>query len=109
MPDWEARAVLIKNLLSTERADLTKKEVDSFAKDLEYYSASDITNLVKEGAMGPMRELGGMDMMKISKFNIRPIKLKDLQKAKQTVLPSVTKKDIEFFINWEKKYSGDKK
>ena len=92
-------------MIRQEINDLTEKDIIKFAKGLEYYSASDITNLIKEAAMEPLREFNGQQMMNISKFNIRPITYKDLEKAKKSIMPSVTKKDVEFYALWEKKYS----
>lgn len=76
------------------------------AKSLEFYSASDISSLVKEAAMEPLRSFSSLEVMGVSKYQIRAITMKDFDSAKKTVLPSLTKKDVIFFYEWEKKYAS---
>jgi len=76
------------------------------AKNLEFYSASDISGLVKEAAMEPLRSFSSMEVLGVSKYQIRAISLKDFESAKKIVLPSLTKKDVIFFYEWEKKYAS---
>jgi len=94
LPDITARVKLIADLLSSENHNISSGDLTKVAKKLEYYSASDLTNLVREAAMGPMREVDGKKMMTISKYHIRPISKKDIENAAKVILPSVTKSNI---------------
>lgn len=93
-------------LLVQVKHALSDRDIARFAKSLEYYSASDIANLVKEAAMEPLRHYSCVQVTGLSKHEIRAVTLKDLENAKQSVLPSLTKKDVTFFVEWEKKFGG---
>ncbi len=82
---------------------LTDKDIAKVARSLENYSASDITNLVKEAAFEPFREYSDEELRGLSKYDIRAVQGKDFESAKRTVLPSVTNKDIMMYIEWENK------
>lgn len=105
MPSDEARLNLLVQLLSTEKCNISEKDLKKVAKELDYYSASDISNLVKEAAMGPLRGFGNNTMITISKNQIRGIEIGDLISAKKAIPPSVTKKDVAFYETWEKKFT----
>jgi fidgetin-like protein 1 len=96
---------MLDQLLSTEKYEVSKKDLQKFAKELDYYSASDISNLVKEAAMGPLRGFGNNTMIVISKYHVRSINIDDLVAAKKSIPPSVQKKDITFYETWEKKFT----
>lgn len=104
MPDDFARAQIITNLLAQVKNTLSDKEIAKIAKHLEYYSASDISNLVKEAAMEPLRGMNIKDVQGMSKYQIRAVNFNDLETARKTILPSLTSKDILFFIEWENKF-----
>jgi len=108
LPDDEAKAQIIKGLLNQVQHNMSDKDIVKVAKSLEFYSASDISNLVKEAAMEPLRSYNSTEVLGMSKYQIRAVSMKDFETARKTVPPSLTKKDIVFFIEWEKKYGGDK-
>lgn len=64
---------IIKELLLNDPHCISDSDIAKFAKKVDLYSASDLTNLVKEAAMGPMRDLNSNQMMTVSKYNIRAI------------------------------------
>ena len=109
LPDDEAKAQIIKKLLSQVQHNLSDKDIIKIAKSLECYSASDISNLVKEAAMEPLRSYNSTEVLGMSKYQIRAVSVKDFETARKTVTPSLTKKDIQFFVDWEKKYGGQEK
>ena len=106
LPDDEAKAQIIKKLLSQVQNNISDKDIMKIAKSLEFYSASDISNLVKEAAMEPLRSYNSTEVLGMSKYQIRAVSVKDFETARKTVTPSLQKKDIVFFIEWEKKYGG---
>lgn len=56
MPDPEARKAIIEHTLKDEACELTKSGMSKIVEYLEGYSASDITAVCKEAAMGPVKE-----------------------------------------------------
>ena len=93
-------------LLEQVTHSLSEAEVLKVAKSLEFYSASDISNLVKEAAMEPLRSYSVFQVIGISKHQIRNVSVKDFESAKKTVPPSLAKKDVQFYVEWEKKFSS---
>ena len=57
LPDEEGRAAVLKHLLKGQ-VSLSQMDMAKIVKATPGYSASDLTALCKEAAMGPIRELG---------------------------------------------------
>lgn len=55
LPDKPMRKVLLKRLLSNNGSELSDSELDTIAELTEGYSGSDLTNLAKDAALGPIR------------------------------------------------------
>ena len=51
------RADLLRMLMTKQRNEITDRDLREIAKRLHNYSSSDITQLAKDAAMAPMREL----------------------------------------------------
>ena len=83
---------------------MSDKDLAKIAKNLEYYSASDLANLVKEAVMEPLRGMNVQEVKGMSKYQIRAVNLNDFETARKAILPSLTHKDILFFIEWENKF-----
>ncbi len=93
LPDIVARRALVLKLLEKQNKSrasgfsaffqgsvanyesgvFTSSQIDTVAKDTEGYSASDITALIKEAAMGPIRSLTPEQMLSIKSEDVRPI------------------------------------
>ena len=73
LPDLAARTSILKELLGRS-SSLSDKDIASVASALEGYSASDVTAIVKDAALGPIRELG-RDVLFTDTRNIRLVKL----------------------------------
>lgn len=55
MPDREMRKLLLKRLLSKNNYRLKENELNEIVELTEGYSGSDLTNLTKDAALGPIR------------------------------------------------------
>jgi len=55
LPDHPTRIKLIKRLLSSHGDPLTDKDMQELANITNGYSGSDLTNLAKDAALGPIR------------------------------------------------------
>ena len=56
-PDSTARYGLLRHLMSSQLNSLTEKDFQEVVKRTERYSCSDLKNLCKDAAMGPIRDL----------------------------------------------------
>ena len=105
---------------------LTEKDLDVICEKTDGYSGSDLKNLVQEAARAPLRELfvkkkaktgsekedGGGDVVDLTKAGedeaqeLREIRIDDIRKAAKQVRASVTRADIEFHEEWNKKHGA---
>jgi len=103
---------------------LTEKDLDVICEKTDGYSGSDLKNLVQEAARAPLRELfvkkkaktgsekgdGGDDVVDLTKAGeaqeLREIRIDDIRKAAKQVRASVTRADIEFHEEWNKKHGA---
>ena len=105
---------------------LSEKDLDVICEKTDGYSGSDLKNLVQEAARAPLRELfakkkskssgekgdGGVDIVDLTKSGedetqeLREIRIDDIRKAAKQVRASVTRDDIEFHEDWNKKHGA---
>lgn len=98
LPDDEARRYLINRLLKNERHSLTQQDVNHIVDQADGYSGDDLTKLLQEAAMAPMRhakELARGDLDKITPENIPPISMSDIMASFSVTKPTVTSGDLQ--------------
>jgi spastin len=115
LPDAEGRAAILKHLLagngggggspsasggggsffgggslsSSGAARLSSSDLQRVVAATDGYSASDLTALVKEAAMAPLRELSSSVLVRVRPEEVRGLRLADFSAALKTVRPSV--------------------
>ncbi|XP_058810840.1 fidgetin-like protein 1 [Phymastichus coffea] len=104
LPEFEARAQIVRNLLKTECHDLTEENVCQVAQLADGYSGADMTNLCKEASMGPIRSIPFDQLEDISKEDVRKVTFNDFKEALDTIRPSVSQKDLSVYIDWDRTY-----
>lgn len=105
LPTFDARITLIRNLLKKQPYDISDNELRSIVELTEGFSGSDLANLCREAAFGPIRELGSR-VMTAAASDVRSLQYIDFQGALENIRPSVTKESIVEFEAWSKKYSS---
>ena len=71
------------------------------------YSGSDLDGLVREAALGPIRDI--KDIRNIQTADVRMIGVVDFVEALSQVRASVSDKDLEGYIQWDKEYGSMKR
>ncbi|XP_069469514.1 fidgetin-like protein 1 [Ambystoma mexicanum] len=104
LPEFSARKQMIVNLMMKEKCCLSDDEVETVVQHAEGFSGADMTQLCREASLGPIRSLQVMDISTITSDQVRPIAYGDFQNALQTVRPSVSRKDLELYENWNKMF-----
>jgi fidgetin-like protein 1 len=89
-------------LLKEVKHKLKNLEIKEIASKLKDYSCSDIKAVVKEACMEPLRHIEKKDLIEIDKEKIREIKKEDFDKAISNTPPSLKKKDILYYEEFEK-------
>ena len=120
MPTMESRVELLTNLMKKQSNKLSKSDIQNIAKQTSNFSGSDLTQLAKDAAMAPLRE---MSITQIKGFvvtrpkrtrqqrnifystnGLRPLVVGDITKSYQRVRPSTTKESIAELEMWTKSY-----
>lgn len=70
------------------------------------YSGSDLTNLAKEAALGPIREVSPSQMLLVQQDQLRKIQLQDFESALMKIRPSLPKNGLKSYEDWNAKF-GD--
>ena len=97
---------------------LSDADLDVICEKTDGYSGSDMKHLVQEAARAPLRELfqqttGGEGIARdgggaegVTPSAMRPIKLVDFKRASKQVRPSVTRADIDFHEEWNRRHGA---
>lgn len=103
LPDQRARVALLQKLLGKHKHSLSNRDIEMLATKLETYSGSDITELAKDAAFGPIRELGAK-VRTIDASKIRPLQVQDFLAAMKNIRPSVSLESLRQFEQWNQQY-----
>ncbi|XP_030754491.1 spastin isoform X2 [Sitophilus oryzae] len=106
LPDLETRIKLLKKLLSKQGCSLTSQELKRLATLTEGYSASDLTALAKDAALGPIRELQPEQVKQLDPSAIRSITMKDFLDSLKRIRRSVSPQSLVAYEKWSLQY-GD--
>jgi ATP-dependent 26S proteasome regulatory subunit len=102
LPTGQARRSIINNLLSSQ--ELSEDDLQRIVALTEGFSGSDMSALVKEAALGPIRDLH--DIMNIDAGSVRSINVEDFVQALDQIRPSVSETDIGRFLAWNKQFGS---
>lgn len=106
LPEFEGRLQLVKNLISSERHELNHEDFIDIAKAADGYSGADIKNLCSEASLGPIRSIDMSLIEHISTTDVRPLQKVDFNNAFLRVRSSVSEKDLETLVFWDKTYGS---
>ncbi|KAJ1880897.1 putative 26S proteasome subunit yta6 [Coemansia sp. RSA 1722] len=111
LPDTAGRRTIVRNLLKTQVHSLDDAHLDSICNRTDGYSGADMDTLCREAAYGPIRSIA--DITAVSVDDVRPINVADFEYALTQVRPSVSAKDLEIHIEFNRLYGmsaadGDK-
>jgi spastin len=129
LPDAEGRAAILTHLLQGSSGSsrpgsrppsgggsssskpsgvqhaLSRRDLDRIVASTEGYSASDLTALCREAALGPVRELGAA-IASVPVDRIRPVCLQDFADALQVIRPSLSKEQLKAFEAFTREYGA---
>jgi SpoVK/Ycf46/Vps4 family AAA+-type ATPase len=104
LPEAHARKKIVENLLDTQKHALSVEEIDDIIEKTNGYSGSDMDGLVREAALGPMRDI--VDICNINIEDVRPITHQDFLNALTQVRASVSKADLDFYLQFNKDFGS---
>ncbi|XP_065207889.1 spastin isoform X2 [Planococcus citri] len=106
LPDHDMRKGLLKRLLDNNNCRLSPEELDKIAALTEGYSGSDLTNLAKDAALGPIRDLKLEQTNKPGTLKVRDITFQDFQDSLKRIRRSVPPSTVEIYDKWNAEF-GD--
>ena len=103
LPDRSARHTLWKKLLAKSKGSVkvSTKDIDRLVKLSQGFSGSDIASIANEAAFGPLREFGIEAIKDVSVDDIRPIQMKDFERAAENTKKSVSSGLVKRYSEWE--------
>lgn len=102
MPSHDNRVELLTNLLKNQPSLITPPQIKQIATKTNGFSGSDLTQLAKDAAMAPVRE---MTMQQISRVgSIRKLTCEDIYQSMDRVRPSTTAESIRELEQWTRAY-----
>lgn len=106
LPETEARSQIIYNLMAQQAHQLSPEQVLKICQSTQGYSGADMANLCREAALGPIRCMSLDDIENITADQVRPIAVCDFEKALLQVRASVSEKDLDVYLDWNKQYGS---
>ena len=100
LPDAGAREGQIQKLLSSVTTKISKKEMSQIVLATNGYSSADLTALVKEVAMCPLREIPPSSIVNMNSKDLRPVNKKDFIESIKVMPPSVSQASINEYVQW---------
>ncbi|KAK5672818.1 putative 26S proteasome subunit yta6 [Batrachochytrium dendrobatidis] len=104
LPDGSAREKIMETLMCKQVHALTPEMIQDIVTRTDGYSGSDMDGLIREAALGPIRDI--KDIASINADDVRPMLHQDFLCALTQVRASVSEKDLEFYIGFDKEYGS---
>lgn len=106
LPEAEARKQIVKNLLGTDKHIVTESHLNEIARETAGFSGADMKTLCTEAVMGPVRSFSYNDIKNVSAANLRLVDFNDFVNAMKCVRASVSSKDLQQYVDWNKTYGS---
>ncbi|KAJ2727347.1 Fidgetin-like protein 1 [Coemansia sp. Cherry 401B] len=102
LPDRGGRRAIVTNLLRKQTHDVGEAQLDVVCDRTDGFSGADMDTLCREAAFGPIRSIA--DIATANVEDVRPISFADFEYALTQVRPSVSPKDLEIHIAFNRQY-----
>ncbi|XP_037823257.1 fidgetin-like protein 1 [Lucilia sericata] len=106
LPETDARAEILTNLLRTVENNLNSNDVKTIAQLADGYSGADMDSLCREASMEPLRSLPAESIITFRKEHLRPVEKEDFYTALKKIRPSVSQSDLNQYVEWNKTYGS---
>jgi len=100
LPNSDARAQMFRNKLKLTKNDMSEDDIKNIASKTEGYSFADLSALIAEAAMEPIRSLDYTQLATLKKENAPPLSVKHFDTALVKVPKSVSTKSIQLYEKW---------
>jgi SpoVK/Ycf46/Vps4 family AAA+-type ATPase len=102
LPDAQTRHALLIKLLAKQKNQISKPEAKRIVSLLDGYSASDISFVARDAAMGPIRKLSAQQLTTIPVDHISPITFEHFRESIGKMNKTVSKELLAGYEAWGK-------
>jgi len=106
LPDRNIRTQIIEDIAGQVDVRMTSRELTELVAQTKGYSSSDIAELCKDAAMGPVRDMNPETLARITPKELPPVRHKHFLAALGNVRQSVSAKSLELYRIWATKYGS---
>eukprot|EP00041_Stephanoeca_diplocostata_P036166 m.1306314 g.1306314 ORF g.1306314 m.1306314 type:complete len:689 (+) comp24815_c1_seq29:255-2321(+) len=111
LPTAAAREQMVTRLLKDCRNSIGASDMSEIIKRSDGYSGSDLANLCKDAALGPLRALmrssgGSKKFPNIKVEDVPPVTLKDFDSAFSRVRASVHQSELDAYVSWNEQFGS---
>uniref|UniRef100_A0A8C8SI84 Fidgetin n=1 Tax=Pelusios castaneus TaxID=367368 RepID=A0A8C8SI84_9SAUR len=96
-PDSIARRQILHHTLAQQNCCLSEREMASLVQHTESYSGSELIQLCQQAGPPKVHSLPGQ---------LQPTSYKDLENAFCKVRPTISQKELDLFLEWDKTYGS---
>jgi spastin len=104
LPNKEDRVQLLDHLLKQQYNDLTVHEIHQIGQLTHGYSGSDLANLARDAAYGPIRELRIDEVKSLDPVNLRKVDMSDFLESMKKIKKSVSPDSLVPYEAWNQKF-----
>jgi SpoVK/Ycf46/Vps4 family AAA+-type ATPase len=104
LPDSVARKSMLDTTLSKLLHNMSNFEMEDIVKLTDGYSGSDMDGLIREAALGPIRDI--TDIANVNINEVRPIMYQDFKEALSQVKASVSDRDLDNYKQFELEFGS---
>ena len=106
LPDKSTRISMLNKLLDQQAHSLRPYQIDELARLTDGYSGSDLTSLVKDASLGPIREQSLEQLKVLTASRIRPINFDDFRQSLNKIRQSTPRDGLGQLEKWNREF-GD--
>eukprot|EP00747_Dinoflagellata_sp_TGD_P022788 gnl/TRDRNA2_/TRDRNA2_129333_c2_seq1.p1 gnl/TRDRNA2_/TRDRNA2_129333_c2~~gnl/TRDRNA2_/TRDRNA2_129333_c2_seq1.p1 ORF type:complete len:173 (+),score=33.25 gnl/TRDRNA2_/TRDRNA2_129333_c2_seq1:2-520(+) len=106
LPDAETRRLLVSKALVDAKHELSLAEEHRLSELTEGYSCSDLSAVVREAAMGPVRGLPAEELVAATPQTVRSISMMDFESALRAVRPSLSGDALKGYEDWNRQFGS---
>ena len=92
--------------MEKQKNPISKLNLEQLSKETDGYTASDITALAKDAALGPVRELPMDKVKNLNLDKMRKINMDDFNSSLKRIRKSVAASTLESYEKWNQEF-GD--
>lgn len=88
---------------------MNESQINEISEKTDGFSGADMKNLCQEAALGPIRAIDDFESLlsdPMALSNVRPISIDDFYMALKRVKASVSKDDLDQYLNWNKVFGS---